>query len=312
VTLNDPLFQQNLSYSATEDRALATAVFRGGVILATDLKVVQRAAGTNMSVDVAAGAVAVPGTDAVGQGTYLCTNTAVVNVTIGAAPSAGNTRLDLIVAEVRDGDVNAGPNNDWLISVVAGTPASTPTEPAVPDSCVQLARVTVASGTAAITNAMILDRRTFAKDFSFATSTTLPIGRTGQVAQLTNTGATVAGQSDGTWRDILSSGLVMAATSGAILGTPPSIAGTKWKVECFTQNVGFIGGSGTITIPSAITGILDFSMTPHIGSTPVALGYRPAGPPAVSTTLIPVNCWDIFTNAWLTGSVIMSITVIGW
>jgi len=311
MTLNDPVFQQNLSFSATELRALPAAVFRGGVINAGDLKVVQRAAGTNMSVDVAAGQVAVPGTDAVGQGTYLCTSTAVENVTIGGAPSAGTTRLDLIVAQVRDGDVNAGPNNDWIISVVAGTAASTPSEPTAPASSVVLARVSVASGTAAVTNAMIQDRRTFGKDMSFATSTTLPVARTGQLAQLTNTGATVAGQADGTWRDILASGLSMAATSSSIFGgTPPSLAGTKWKVQTFNQNVGFLGGAGTITIPTALTGIMSFHMTPHVGTTPVALGYRPAG--TTSGTLIPVNCWDIFAVGWVNGSIILSVTVIGW
>lgn len=312
MTLADPIFQQNLTYSATEVRALPAAIFRGGVIGAGDLKVAQRAAGTNMSVDVAAGAVAVPGTDAVGQGTYLCTSTAVENVTIGAAPSAGNTRLDLVVAQIRDGDVDAGPNNDWIITVVAGTPASTPVEPTAPDSCVVLARVSIASGVAAVTNAMITDRRFFANHVSPATSTTLPLGRTGQLAVVTNTDALVRGQSDGTWRDVLASGLVMAATSGSIFGgTPPSTVGTKWKVESFTQLVGFLGGAGTIVIPSAFAGILDFHMTPHIGSTPLALGYRPAG--TVDSTHIPVNAWDIAGAAWLAaGSVFISVTVIGW
>jgi hypothetical protein len=311
MTLNDPIFQQNLSFSATELRALPAAVFRSGVINAADLKVVQRAAGTNMSVDVAAGAVAVPGTDAVGQGTYLCTNTAVANVSIGAAPSAGTTRLDLIVAEVRDGDVNAGPNNDWLISVIAGTAASTPVEPTVPDSCVQLARVTVASGTAAITNAMILDRRTFAKDFSFATSTTLPIGRTGQLVNETNTGITKVGQSDGTWRDIRASGLVMAATSGSIFGgTPPSTAATNWKVETFTQNIGAISGLGDIVAPAGFAGILFFTATAHVDTTPTDVYFRPSG--TISATNIPVKIWESGTPGWLTGAVICSIAVVGW
>lgn len=311
MTLNDPIFQQNLSFSATELRALPAAIFRGGVINAGDLKVAQRAAGTNMSVDVAAGPVAVPGTDAAGQGTYLCTNSAVLNVTIGAAPSAGTTRYDLIIAEVRDGDVNAGANNDWVIRPVVGTAASTPVEPATPVSSVVLARVTVASGTAAITNAMITDRRTFAKDVTVATSTTLPIGRTGQLAVLTNNDAVMKGEADGTWRDLLASGMSMAGTSGSLFGgSPPSTAGTKWKVITFTFTVGAISGDGGATIPVSFAGILGVTCTPHFGSTPFAVGIRPAG--AFTSTFIPLKVWDIFAAGWVTGSVDVTLTVVGW
>jgi len=310
VTFADPIFEQNLSYSATEVRALPAAIFRGGIISAGDLKVVQRAAGTNMSVDVAAGVAAIPGTDAVGQGTYICTSTAVENLSIGAAPSAGNTRLDLIIAEVRDADVNAGANNDWQLRVVAGTPASTPTEPSLPVSAIPLALVTVASGTAAVTNAMIANRRTFANAVSPATSTTLPLARTGQLAVTTNTDAILKGQSDGSWRDVLASAFNMAAISGALFGSAPSIAGTKFKVETFVQTVGAITGAGNVTLPSAFTGILTFSYIHHMASTPMTLAYRPAG--TTSATNLPVKIWEHGTPGLLNGSGDFSFTVIGW
>lgn len=310
MTLNDPLWQQNLSYSGTEDRTLAAAIFRGGVISAGDLKVTQRAAGTNPSVDIAAGVCAIPGTDAVGQGTYLCSNTAVVNLSIGAAPSAGNIRLDLVIAEVRDADVNAGANNDWQLRVVAGTPASTPTEPSLPVSAIPLALVTVASGTAAITNAMIANRRTFANAVSPATSTTLPLARTGQLAVATNNDIIYKGQSDGSWRDVLATGLGMAAISGALFGTPPSIAGTKFKVETFFNTTGAITGVGNVTIPSAFAGILWFGAIHHMGSTPMTLGYNPGG--TISGTNLPVKIWEHGTPGWLNGAGDFTYTVVGW
>src|SRR5687768_209548 len=148
VITTDPLWMQNLDYSAGEDRILIDALWGQGVVGAGDLRVTQRAAGTNMSVDVAAGHVVIPGTSALEQGAYLCRLPAVQNITLDPAPSVGTTRYDILVAEVRDGQVDLGPNNDWQIRPISGTAASTPVEPTLPDNCVPLSRITVASGTA--------------------------------------------------------------------------------------------------------------------------------------------------------------------
>lgn len=128
-----------------------------GVIGAGDLAVSQH--GTpNMSVDVAAGACAIRGTENQFQGCYgPCINDALFNVVISAADPT-NARKDLIVAKIRDAQYSGGAN-DFLIVVVTGTPAGSPADPAVPANALVLARVNVAAAAASITNANITDLR---------------------------------------------------------------------------------------------------------------------------------------------------------
>lgn len=127
-------------------------------------KVSQRAAGANMSVDVAAGRAYVLGTDC-----YPVRSTDIVNQAI-ASNSSGNPRIDAIVLYI---DKSASPttsaDNVAKITVVNGTPAASPAAPT--DSAIQtalgasnpfirLANVTVANGAASIVNANIADART--------------------------------------------------------------------------------------------------------------------------------------------------------
>jgi len=165
VTLHAPVFEDNDTFDAATVRQILDSVFGGsaGVVKVGELFVSQRAAGINRSVDVSAGRAAVRGTDAAGQGTYLCWSDAVVNVPIAAAPGTGLSRWSLIVAQVRDATVIGGANNDWVIVEVAGTPASSPTVPTAPASSLVLARVLVGSNVTTIANAVITDVRTFAK-----------------------------------------------------------------------------------------------------------------------------------------------------
>lgn len=160
MTLYAPLHEQNLSYSATLDRQLIDVVFaRAGIVSVNDLAVSQRGAGANMSVDVAAGRCVVTGTDAAGQGKYLCWSDAVTNVTIATAPGTGLSRIDLIVAQVRDADQNGGANNDWIITKITGTAASSPSAPSAPPSSYVLAQVAVAANVTSIVTANITDKR---------------------------------------------------------------------------------------------------------------------------------------------------------
>lgn len=157
-----PIWLQSLTYPAQSDRLLADTVYtQGGVAGAAALAVTQRGAGANMSVDIAAGTVVIAGTSVAGQGKYLGRLTAPVNVPITAAPSAGLTRIDLVHARVYDATAAGGTRNELTVEeVIAGTPASSnPAAAALPATSEALAWVTVASGTAAVTNAMIADKR---------------------------------------------------------------------------------------------------------------------------------------------------------
>ena len=161
MTLKAPLWEQNDTYSATQDRQLIDALWSAGVVGVSDLIVSQRGAGANMSVDVAAGSAVVAGTDTTGQGKYLCKSDAVVNVSLATAPSTGQTRIDLIIAQVRDSDAIGGANNDWQIVAVTGTAATTGTQvaPATPASSLVLAQITVGPVVTTIVNANITDER---------------------------------------------------------------------------------------------------------------------------------------------------------
>lgn len=119
------------------------------------LRVTQRGAGANMSVDVAAGRCAVRGDRVADQGTYVCTSTAVENRTV-TAPGSGS-RAYRIVARVRDRHAStADTASDWLIESIftAGT-----TPPALPASAISLATFVLTSSTTSVTTGMIADTR---------------------------------------------------------------------------------------------------------------------------------------------------------
>jgi hypothetical protein len=160
-----PIWNQNLTYPAQIDRQLIAAAFpHPGVLDGAFLKVSQRAAGANMSVDVAAGRAVVAGGDTANQGSYLAHVLNPVNVPIAAAPGAGLVRVDLVHCKVNDAAVTGTLNTVTVETPIAGSAvASNPAPPATPNTSIPLAWVTVAAGTASITNAMIADKRTFAR-----------------------------------------------------------------------------------------------------------------------------------------------------
>jgi len=160
VTLYVPLWAQNTRYPAAIDRLLFTSTFDGGVFAETDLKVGPRGAGTNMSIDISAGRVVIPGP----SGNYVCVSDAVENRTVGAAPPVNTSRVDLVVATVTDNQATgvgapAVPAT-WDIVVVAGTPAaSSPQTPALPANSVALARLVMAASDASVAAANVHEAR---------------------------------------------------------------------------------------------------------------------------------------------------------
>jgi len=125
------------------------------------LEVTERGAGANMSVDVDTGAALVYG--------KRYKNTAVVNLTI-AANASGNPRIDRVVAVWNRQAVaytgvtpNISPKTCRL-AVLQGTPAASPTAPALTQTAatvymIPLAQVAVANGAASILSADITDER---------------------------------------------------------------------------------------------------------------------------------------------------------
>lgn len=127
-----------------------------GVVGPGDFAVTQR--GTpNMSVDVAPGACWVLGDDSDVQPAYRYREPAITNVAISAA-DATNPRKDLVIAEVLDASFS-GVSYLGRIRVVEGTPGAVPAEPALPNTALKLAVVTVPAAAVSITNADIADAR---------------------------------------------------------------------------------------------------------------------------------------------------------
>lgn len=134
-----------------------------GVATATDLVVVPRGAGANMSVDVGAGAAWIQGDDTARQGLYHQINDATVNVPIAAADPT-NPRVDQVYLQANDSSI-VGVSDTPTLAVVAGTPTVGATldnrlgVAAFPNTAIRLADVLVGAGATSIVTAAIRDRR---------------------------------------------------------------------------------------------------------------------------------------------------------
>lgn len=214
MALLAPTWMQNLTYTAAADRRLIGAMCSPGV-LAGGLAVSQRAAGANMSVDVAVGSCVVEGTAGPGQGRYLCSSDAVANVALAASPASGQSRIDLIVATVRDSSVT-GTDSDWILDKVTGTATTgIPAAPAVPSSSLALATVLVGGTVSSIVNANITDQRVQSGNPNHAGSLAVPPSFDGQL--MTAAGHVYRGAS-GTWSrvdtpKVLTQSLTLASTT---------------------------------------------------------------------------------------------------
>ena len=152
MTRYAPLWQQAGDYPAQLDRGLIAALWPLGGVLGGAVTVLTN----TMNVSVAAGSAAVP--LQTGQGTALCRWDAPEVVTLAAAPGTGTSRIDLIIAQVRDNAIDSGANNDFIISAITGTAAaSNPAVPATPANALAIATVSVA-GAAANLNSSVISR----------------------------------------------------------------------------------------------------------------------------------------------------------
>lgn len=182
MTLYDPLIMQadvgdsDISYSAQNERQMldglvaVEGVIEDAATLAGGtgaLVVTQRAAGANMSVDVASGSCVILGDDVALQGKYMCVSDATENVVVPAAPGSG-TRTHRIVARVKDKLHNGTYSTyEWLPDLIEDTGSGLPAEP---DSAITLATVLVTAGDSSVVDSMITDARTGMRLASAASS----------------------------------------------------------------------------------------------------------------------------------------------
>lgn len=175
MALTQPIFQENdtADQHALDLRRLVVTLFgdRGGVVGLNDLKVSQRGAGADLSVDVASGTILIQGNSVSNQGLYHVVNDAVTNVLV-PTPHATLARRDLLIVKVRD-SFYAGAQNDAVFEVVQGDAgsASDPDPYALGHrSYWVLARIRVPAGATSITDTVIDDLRTgYAAQYTKAT-----------------------------------------------------------------------------------------------------------------------------------------------
>jgi hypothetical protein len=151
----------SFEYSGLDMRLGLTGTWSSeGVTAAANFKVSQRAAGANMSVDVAGGIAVVTGNDVSLQGAYMCSSDAVTNLTIPAAPGSGSRTHRVILwvkDKLYDGTLAAN-TYEFVLAVQEDTTGSGPDDD-LPDSAISLATVTVAASQTSVTDADITDTR---------------------------------------------------------------------------------------------------------------------------------------------------------
>lgn len=162
MTLN-PIWLQNLSYSAQLDRMLIQAlVGQEGIFTPLSMKVTPNSP-ADMSVDIASGNAFVQGDDTVNQGMYYVSSSGTETTSTIAAPSSGNHRYDTVCLAVQDPDASGPAGDNAVINVLTGTAVSTGstrTPPTVPDTHLPLADIALTAGQSTITSSDITDRRT--------------------------------------------------------------------------------------------------------------------------------------------------------
>jgi hypothetical protein len=165
--VSPPSWLQAGSYPAESDRLTQQALYATTGIIGSASMAVTANSPAGMSVLVASGWAAVIGTTQANMGVYTFYNDATVTLTVTTA-NPTNPRIDRIVATVRDA-YYSGAFNDVIYQVLPGTPAGSPTAPAVPANSISLATVAVGAGVTQINTGNITDTRV-------DVTTNLPVG----------------------------------------------------------------------------------------------------------------------------------------
>lgn len=246
-----PSWLQNGSHPAENDRLSMQAIIATTGIIGTSSLAVTQAGTPGMAVQVAAGWGAVVGNYTTNMGVYQFYNDAATQLSVTAADPT-NPRIDRVVVTVND-SYYIGATNNVTFTVVAGTPAGSPSAPATPTNSISLATIAVAAGATSILNANITDTRV-------NITTNLPVGD-------------IEGVTAGT-------GLSGGGTSGTVtlsLSTPVSVANGGTGITSFGTGIAtFLGTPSSANLAAALTdetgtGAAVFGTSPTIG-TPAITG----------------------------------------
>lgn len=164
MTIESPLWMQNVKYPARIDRSFIERLMRSQERVFDGLQVVQEGAGT-FNVTITAGAAAVLGDDTAEQGMYFVRVTADETVAVPASPPSGS-RIDSVVLSVRDAQAGGPAGDDAVLEIIEGGSS-------VPSTSVLLATITRSSSEGAILTSAIVDARPLGQ-YPYTVSTTAP------------------------------------------------------------------------------------------------------------------------------------------
>lgn len=271
-------------YSAIDLRRSGALGLQEGVYAAGDFMVTQRAAGANMSVDIAAGSGAfacVQGDTITGQGLYVVAphSSAAINETISAA-HATLPRVDQVILEVLDNQHDAGGSNLARTRVLSGTATAGATlanrtgVASLPSSALLLADVLVAAADTSIGNTEIRDRRKWARGGNVTTFRNTNAAA-GSDYTTTSTSMVAIDSTNLSFRVECSGVPLKFATGGTILH---SVANGRWALGLFMD--GAAQGGGTLAIGTSTTASNNnpanafHEFTPSAGSHLFQVGYQ--------------------------------------
>lgn len=263
--LNPPTWLQAGSYSALLDRLALGALMTpaptvGALAVRSGVKpggmtVTQRAT-PGMAVTVGAGTAFVQSPQAAG-GVYVVHNDAPYDVTIATA-HASLGRRDLIVVRIYDAEIT-GSTNAWALEAVTGTPAGSPSPPAVPSGAMAIAQIQVNASASSITNANITDLRTYTAALGGAVpvpAASLPASPYVGQAVYDSTNLLPKWWSGSAWRNWRDEGYQTAANVTSILGTyGPAYAHDQGGTRTVSTTGAFVNftsaPSVTVTVPAS-------------------------------------------------------------
>lgn len=175
MSLVTPEYLQTKTYTAMRDRLtlMHGGAIQPGVWDAGDFKITQRAAGANLTMDVATGYALVPANDSGNAGLYHIQNDASLNTGTGAANGhATLPRIDQAILTVNDTTSGGDATDTPSVTILGGTATSGATldnrtgATALPTGAIRLADILMPAASTTIATANIRDRRPWARGFN--------------------------------------------------------------------------------------------------------------------------------------------------
>jgi hypothetical protein len=261
---------QGEALSAASDRLANTILLNEGVVdVAGNSFQVLQDTGANMQVKVGSGTAydkAVVAGDLAGMGVFIAEHQNATQTLVIAASDPTNPRKDIVILQMYEDGFDSSTNDYADLEVITGTPAGSPSEPAVPASAIKLATVDVAAAATAVVNVNITDART-----SAGLSTSMATGRltrhlsvqaADNLSPITSPGTEEAIDTQTVASDVTWPVIVMATVTGFLDNTAAAARlANKTRLEVSIDG----GSTWTAGVSAALAPLMDLATTGSAG-----------------------------------------------